>query len=366
MGQEKITGRQAIAMVALFVTGSSLILGISKNADQDSWMGFLVGFLAFLPMLYLYSRLMGHFPGKGFFDICIEVFGPVIGRIAIGLMAWYALHLGALVMRDFSEFIKVTTFDQMPQLISLICLAWLVIWATRGGVEVLGRSSSVMLPVLIVIVAGTVVFLMKEMHVENLLPVGENLDGVPKDALTDFAYPLAETVLFLAILGALKDNQKPGKPMLAGVAIGGAIVLFGGFIRNVLVMGFPLVSDINFTSFNVVSIAIVGGFLARIEALVTANLLMAGFVKISVCLLAASKGFARILNTADHRPFAAPLGLLMVALASIAYDYTMDMFAFLDVYKYYALVFQVFIPVALAIVAEVRMFVMERKMKKKA
>jgi len=366
MKKEVITRQQTVSIVILFITGSSLILGISHNARQDSWIGFLIAFAAMLPTIYIYSRLMGRYPGKDVFEICIEVFGPVVGRIVIALLAWYAIHLGALVLRNFSEFIQVTTFDMMPQTISLVSLVFLVIWATRQGVEVLGRCSIVMAPVMIIMVVITVLFLIKDMNVENLLPVGENLAAVPEDALIDFTFPLAEIVLLLGILNSNQGDGKIGRPLLGGLAIGAAIISIGGFLRNTLVLGFPLENDINFTSFSTVGIAIVGGFLSRIEGIVTANLLMAGFVKVCVCLLAASKGLARLINVEDYRPFAAPLGLVMVALASILYQYSIEMFAFVDVYKYYALPFQLFIPVALAIGAEIKVLIKERKQKKAA
>ena len=363
MQKDTVSNRQAISMLALFIIGSSLILGISKNANQDAWIGFLIGFAAFLPIAYVYSRLMARYPGKDVFEICIEVFGPVLGRAAIVLLVWYAIHLGSLVMRNFSGFIQVTTFDQMPQTVSLLSLAFLVIWAARKGVEVLGRSASVMLPILLIIVLATVLLLIKDMHVEYLMPVGENLSAVPKDALSSFTYPFAETVLFLGLLTNIQGGKTIGKPIMIGATIGMAVILFGGFFRNAMVLGFPLEKEINFASFNAVSIVIAGGFLSRIEGLVTANLLMAGFVKISVCLIAASKGVARLINTDDHKPFAAPLGLIMVALASIVYQNTLQMFAFIDVYKYYALPFQVFIPVALAVSAEIKLMIKARREK---
>ncbi len=364
MNKQTISGRQIVSIAALFIIGSSLILSISSNANEDSWIGFLIAYAAYLPVLYLYMRLLGHYPGKDIFEICLEVFGPVAGRIAIALLVWYAVHLGALVLQNFASFIQVTTFDQMPQVISLMSFAALAIWASRKGVETVARCSLVMLPILVVIVALTFVFLAKEMHPEYLLPVGENLSEVPKDALSDFAYPLGETVMLLGIASSF-GGRACGRKFLIGSVIGAVTILVGGFVRNTMVLGFPLMRDSNFPSFHAVSIAVVGGFLSRIEAVITANLLMAGFVKISVCILAASRGMAKLLNADDQSPFVAPLGLLMVALGSIVYQSTREIIQFIDVYKYYALPFQILIPLLLLGVAEIRMAVQRRAARKK-
>ncbi len=364
MGKEQITMKHGASMVALFVIGSSLVLGISNNSKQDAWISVLIAFAAMLPIIYIYSRILSRYPGMHVFDICIAVFGKIIGRVVIVLLVWYAVHLGALVMRNFSEFIHITAFNQMPQTVSLLAFAVLLIWATRSGVETLGRYSSVALPVLLVVVGLTVVLLIKDMKLDNLLPIGENLPQVPRDAFNNFSFPFAEVVLFLAVFNTLKTGDKPGKAWLYGLLVGGAALLFGGAFRNVLVLGYPAVTDMTFPSYGATSVIIAGGFLSRIEAVVGANILMAGLVKVSVCLMAASRGVATLIGESDYRPYVAPLGLLMVALASIVYQNTMEMFSFIKVYSFYAFPFQVLIPVVLAIGAEIR-FAIGRKGEKK-
>jgi spore germination protein KB len=363
MKKEIITQKQAVSMIALCAVGSSLVLGLSRNSKQDAWMAVLIAIAAVMPFLYIYARLMRRYPGKNIFDICIEVFGRTFGKIVIAFFAWYAFHLGSLVFRDFSEFIQITAFNEMPQTISLLCLAVLVIWVVRGGPETLGRWASFALPVLIAIVAATFLLLIKDMHLNYLLPVGEHLNEVPRDAFDDFAYPFAETALFLSVLNTLKPGDRPGRAWLSGILIAGAVLLFGMFFRNALVLGFPLLGNVYFPSYNAVSIIIAGNFLSRIEGVVGANLLISGFVKISVCLMTVSKGCARLFDAGDYRPFVAPLGLLMVALASIVYNSIMELFDFLPVYEIYAVFFTCSIPLALCITAEIKFIIKERKIK---
>lgn len=361
MKKESITLRQAVSMVALFIIGSSLVLGISRNSKQDAWISLLITFAAVAPIAYIYARLMNRYPGKNLFDICVEAFGKVFGRIVIVLFAWYAFHLGALVLRNFSEFIQVTAFNNMPQVISLMAFTILIIWVVRRGPEVLGRWASIALPVLLVMVAFTILLLVKDMRLSNLLPVGENLPDVPRDAFNNFSFPFAETVLFIGVLNTLKQGYKPGRALLYGLMIGGAVLLFGMYFRNALTLGFPALGDSTFPSYDAVSVIIAGGFISRIEGVIGANLLMAGFVKVSICLMVASKGVAKLFNAEDYRPYVAPLGLMMVALASIVYKNTMEMFDFLPVYAYYAFPFEVIIPIALCIVAEVKFIIKSKK-----
>jgi spore germination protein KB len=77
--------------------------------------------------------------------------------------------------------------------------------------------------------------------------------------------------------------------------------------------------------------------------------------------LFASKGTARLLNDDDYRPYVAPLGLLKVALASIVYKNYFQMVDFISVYTVYALPFELIIPLALCIVAEIKFIVKNKK-----
>jgi spore germination protein KB len=287
MNKETISQKQAVSIVALFIVGSSLVFGTSKYSKQDAWIALLITVAVMMPVIYFYIRLMHRYPGKNIFDICIEVFGKIFGKVLIVLFVWYAFHLGSLVLRNFSEFIEITAFNQMPQTISLVCLIILVIWVVKRGVEVLGRWSSIVLPILVVILATTFLFLLKDMHITNLMPVGENLYMVPKDVLNNFAFPFGETVLFLGVLNTMKKADQPGKAWVYGIFVGGAMLLFGGFFRNALVLGFPLEADMDFPSYGAVSVIIAGSFISRIENVVGADLVLAGFVKsaFAYCLL---------------------------------------------------------------------------------
>jgi spore germination protein KB len=362
MKKATISQNQAISIVAMFVMGSSLVLGLARSSKQDTWISLSIAVIAVMPFIYIYARLMKRFPGKNLFDISIEVFGKVLGKIVIALYAWYSFHLGAMVLRNFSEFMEIRVFEHMPQYISLLCMGILVIWVVRRGPEVLGRWSVITLPITLFIVVATTALLFKDMHPEYLLPIGENLHDVPKDAFSNFSYPLGETVLFLGLLNALKHGDKPGKVWLYGILIGaGALML--SFFRNIMSMGLPLLGDKNFPSYDSTSLIIAGSVISRIENVVGANLLLCGFVKISVCLMAATKGIAKLFNSDDDHPFVAPLGLLMVTLGGIVYSNAMEMFDFLNVYSYYSFPFQVIIPLLLCITAEIKFIVKSKKEK---
>lgn len=355
MKKEAITQSQAISVVAMYTMGSSIVLGMSAEAKQDAWMGAIAGFAAALPMLFVFARLMRRFPGKNLFEICTEAFGKVLGKIVVLLFAWYAFHVGFLVMREFSEYIQVRVFGDMPQTVTLLALAVLAIWICRRGTEALGRWTLITLPIMIFLFILFTAFLTKDMHASNLLPVGEHLDKVPTDAVNDFALPFAETIICLGLLNtAAREGEPaiPGKALLYGVLIGFAMLL-SSLLRNTMALGAGA-HDKWYPSYDATSLIIIGSFISRIENVVGVNLLVIIYAKVAVCLLVASKGLAHLLGEKDHRPYAAPLGLLMAAAACIVYKNTPEVFAFLNVFPYYSFPFEVLLPVILWIVAEIR------------
>jgi len=110
-----------------------------------------------------------------------------------------------------------------------------------------------------------------------------------------------------------------------------------------------------FPSFNAAKIMNLGDFLPRIESLITTNYLFAGITKIALCLLAASKGIANLFDLQDYREILAPAGMMILALSVISYESVMHLFEFVDrYYAIYAIPFQIIIPLAIWIAAEIK------------
>ena len=95
-------------------------------------------------------------------------------------------------------------------------------------------------------------------------------------------------------------------------------------------------------------------YLERIEVLVAINLVLCGTVKISVCLLAGSRGIAKVFSLDDYRLIVMPLMLVMILFSAVVYQNSAQMADFVRVYKYFAFPFQVALPVIVWIIAEIQ------------
>ena len=362
MVKEEITQKEAICLLINFIMGSTLIMGIGTNAKNDAWLAGIFGLLISIPVIVIYARIIQLFPGKNLYDIIYLLFGKYLGALALILYVWYAFHLGALVVRNFGEFLNSVTMPETPMFITMLSLILICIYGVRLGVEVLSRTSAYLLPIMIFIIIVVQLLGITQIRFENIQPVlYYGLVPVIKVGFSAFAFPFAETVIFLGVLGNLQPKKSSYKVYFSGLLVAGSIIIIL-VLRNIFVLGCQL-PNFYFPSHVAVSRIQIGDFLQRIEVTVAFIFVVGVFIKTSLCLLFTCKGIAKLFHLNDYRSIVMQTGLLMVCLAYILYDDIMDMhFWAFNVYKYYAFPFQVILPMLIFITAE---FKIKKEQKKK-
>ncbi|MGI6004198.1 MAG: GerAB/ArcD/ProY family transporter [Christensenellales bacterium] len=359
MKNEKATFSQLVFSIVLFNFGSSVIMGISSGVDQDAWIPILLATACIIPLFFLYARVLRLFPEKDLFEIIEILFGKIAGKVLVALLIWYALHLCALVLRNFSEFTRIAAMPETPQLPIMILMILTTVYLARSSMRAIGKWSVAAVFFVLFVVLFTFVASIPQLNLDALLPVLEHTPAqLAETTFQLFSFPYAETVIFLCLADSFPKKGSPYKMFLYGIAIT-LVVFMLVFLRNLALLGRAMMQISYFPSYVAVRIVEIGDFLARIEGSISSNFVFAGIVKISACLLAASKGVTRLFNLQDYRPVVLPAGILTLALCAILYKNTMEMFAFLDYYPYYAFPFQVIIPLAVWIAGEI--YVRRRK-----
>lgn len=354
MQKELITDKEAICLIIIFVIGSSLIIGVGGDSKNDAWIAAIVGIIMAIPILLVYARILSLFQGKDLFDILNLVLGKIVGKIVTVIYIWYAFHLGALVLHNYGEFINTVAMPETPMIVPMLCLGLTCVYAARLGVEVLGRITTYLLPILFFILIVVQVMAIPQLNFSNLKPIlGNGLGPVLKGAFSTFSFPFAETVLFMGLFSSLKMNKSPYRVYFWGIFIASLVIIITT-IRNITVLG-NMLGSFYFPSYEAVSMISIGDFLQRIEVTVSVVFIFAVFTKTSICLLAASKGIEKLFNLKDYRSIVIQTGLLMIYFSYFIYDNSMQMkdWAF-KVYPYYAFPVQVILPVIIWIFAEIK------------
>ena len=362
MSKESITQKQSIVMMITYMLGSSMVLGAGSEAKQDVWLALLIAMLMSVPVMYIYIRFHVIYPDKSLYEILNTVFGRVLGKIVAIPFIWFAFHLGALVLRNFLEYIKIVSMTQTPMFAFAIVMIISSIYGVRAGVEVIGRWTTIILPFLMLSVLIVTVFLSPLFDFGNLKPVLYNgFKPILYNAISALAFPFAETVIFTAVLDKIRDKRSLYKIYYVSLIFSG-IVLIIISLRSILTLGAENVGNMYFASYAAVGLIDIGDFLERIEVSVTVVFLFGGYVKNSICLYAASTGIANVLNIDNYRQIVTPVGMLMLVFSFIIYNNTMEMFEWANkIYKYYAIPFEVVLPLIVLIVAEIKIRLTKKK-----
>ncbi len=352
MKNEVMSEKMMIATLISFMLGSSIITGGSSVLVQDAWVSVILGALMAWPMLMVYSKIIFFYPNKNIYDVFLELFGEIVGRIIIILFIWYSLHLGALVFRNFAEFIQITSKPETPQIIIILSMALVCFYLVKSGVRTLGKGCIFVLSIVLLIIIMTVFASWSSSSLRNIQPIfNHTISEFFFDTHLHFSFPYAETVLFLSISDSLSEKANPNKIFSIALIIT-VLILLMITLRNILLLGHEMLKISLFPSYVATRIISMGKFLTKIEGFVMINFMLVGIVKIVVCLISSTKGICRFFNFKDYKTFAVPVSIIMSALAISLYNNSLEMLDFTKIYAIYAIPFQVIIPLFVLLIAK--------------
>ncbi|GKU23267.1 GerAB/ArcD/ProY family transporter [Clostridium folliculivorans] len=356
MENEVVCDKLALSTVILFVFGSTMILGAAGEAKNGSWIAIIAATILVIPLLLVYCRLLALFPKKDIFDIFVILYGKYIGKLFCVLYIWYFFHLGALVIRNFAEFMNTLALPETPMIVTIMCLSLLCIWSSTHGVEVMARSSRILLIICLLFVFIIASLSIPQMRFHYLKPffsmkTSDFLNGT----FSAFSFPFAEVIVFTGVFSCLEKRNSSYKVLIKGVVIASVFIVYIS-MRNIMVLGPSTLNLLYFPSYVAISRIHLGDFLQRMEVSVAIVFVSAIFIKVSFCLIAVSNGISKLFNLKDYKSLIIQTGLLMSYLAYTIYDSTMEMqYWAITIYKYYAFPFQVIIPVITLLFAHFKM-----------
>lgn len=355
MNKEFISDSQGISLVILFIFGSALVMGTGGQAKNDVWIAILLAIAFSIPVLLLYSRILSKHPGKDLFEILEIVFGKYPGRFFSLAYIWFPFHLGAIVLRNFGEFMNTVGLPETPKIIPIVMYALVCILGVKCGIETLAKCSSHFIIVVFFLITLLTLLSVPNIETEKLFPIMYNgYRPILQGAFSAFSFPFGELVVFMMIFDSLKKPASSYKVFLVSLAVGGFVVLLIS-TRNLMVLGAETAGAVYFPSYTAISRINIGNFLQRLEISVTTVFILSGFIKISICLLAAAKGVTKLFGLKDYRLLVLPVGLLMINLSALLYDSIMEMFEWAqEIWPYYAFPFQVILPLLILVAVEIK------------
>lgn len=355
MNNNRISQKQAIIMVIMFIIGSSSLMVMGLEAKRDIWIAILLAIAAATLIMLIYARLLSVHPEKDFFETLEFFIGKTGSKVIILLLTWFSFQLCSIVLRNYGQFVVTVGLKETPLAIAMFTLIILCSMAVRSGIEVLGRWTENFILYVISFLVISVLLVSPNMNLSNLLPVYDNgIIPIVKGALGVVTFPFAETVVFLLVFPAFKKGISTNKVFLKGLLIGGGIILITS-LTDMLVLGSTLAENMYYPTFTTMSTAHFGDFLQRFEIIAAIVFITAVFLKISILLFAASNGTAKLLGFKDHRFIVIPMALLILSYAMLSFDNMIYYHEWVfKVWPFYGPIFEIIIPLVLLIIIETK------------
>lgn len=354
MNKEVISDKHGIAIIILFIIGTSSIEATGLSAEKDLWLAIIIGILMALPIIISYIRIHYLFPGKDLFDILEICYGKYIGKAIVILFTWFVFDGIALVIRNYAQFVVTVSMIKTPLLIVIIFTMFLCVWIVKSGIEVIGRWSRFFLLLFISVMMISIVFLLPDMNINNIRPVLNNgMKPVLKGAYETLNFPFTQTVLFMMVLSKFKRKDSPVRIYMKGVLTGGVLVFIMS-ITNILVLGLNKISIVYFPTYATLTRIEIGSMIGRLEIISGTLLTIGVLIKTSIYLLAACKGVSKIFRYSDYRFIVTPIALLAINLSYFQFETITEYYEYTATWYHYGFPFHVILPIIIWITAEVK------------
>lgn len=331
---------------------SSVIISGATTVGQDLWISSLLAGVLFLPVGFMCVRVCCLFPGKNLYNIIPILFNKPISTFLTCCIVGYAVVVSALVLRNFVEFTIVISLQFTPRIVIMMSVGIVAVYLAKSGLRVFEKWIYLVTAIMLMHLVFTAVLAIDTIDVNNIYPI---MDHSLKDVLLN-GYLIGSIavgeMLFIPAIFSYSANKKYNYRGFMGGILLGMMFLTLTFIRNLLILGAEMIKAATFTSYMATRIIHFGSFFERIESIISFVLLLLGMTKIALCLAAAAKGTASLLDVEDYRRLIIPLSLLVVAICSIIFKNMYEMFEFAGIYAFVALPFQLLIPLTIWIKAE--------------
>ena len=352
----KISSSQMAFMMYPAISATVLLLVpaiTAKHSKQDLWLSpiwaSLVGFLT----LYLVYKLNRLYPQETIIEYSEHILGKFLGKLLGAIFLMFYFHITGIIVREYGEFVSGTFLHHTPMFVILSTMVLVCAFAVNGGLEVIGRSSEVIVPVLMLLYLIVFILVIKDLDIKNMFPILEN--GI-KPSLLGSVVPqswFSEFIIVSFFFPYLTDKEKGMKWGMISILT----VLFFMVLTNImtLLLFGRLTSLLTYPVMVAARYISVGDFLEHLESIVMAIWVAGTFVKITVFYYVVVLGTAQWLKLSDFRPLVLPIGFLLILLAVWSAPNLQKLAHFLGTSApFYFLSIQVGIPFMLLIIALIR------------
>lgn len=353
----KISNMQASILLVSGVLPTALITlpAITcEAAGPDAWLSVFFASLVGMCVILVAVSLGLRFPGRTIIEYSETIAGRFLGKIIGLIFIWFFLHMSAVIVREFAEFIITVSMPETPLIVFVITILFTAAVAVRSGLEVIARTNDMFFTIITISFITLVVLATKDLDLSVLTPVLAKGLIPPLRGAVPTAGWIGETITIAFLLPYM---NRPEKGARAGIA---AVIIISVFltIADIVAMatfGHAQTPRLMFPTFMVARYISIAGLIERMESLIALIWIGGVFVKISLYYYVAVLATAQWAGLADYRPITFPIGTIIGALSILLFANIPELITFLSkVWGPYSVPIELGLPLILLTAAWIR------------
>lgn len=285
----------------------SLPSNIAAILDNDGWIAIVIGGLLLIPFILMIDKLFKMYPNKTIFEIGKEVLGKIIFTIFLIIALIYVVIALAYTVRVFGEVMKGYLLERTPIEVIIITMLLASSYASRAEIEVLGRTATMVYPILLGLIIFLVIINLPEADYTNILPVfNADFTQFPRGIMASLFSYAGYEIITLAYSSS-EDNKDTLKYVLRGIFIVIGIYVVS-FFTTLSQLGIDQLKREIWATISVANeVDLPGYFLENLDGIVLALWVMVVYVTVGPLLYIGGRVLADIFNTKSHDIFILPL-----------------------------------------------------------
>lgn len=330
MTSTKVSGRQLVALLVLVRMTPQTLNCTTLNAVVIPQIGLVadaIGVTMSVPLIYLVAKAGAWNHG----DTAAKGMSATIDRYMAAavnvLLIPYFLTAATMTLASVGLSFSTAIMPETPVIVFIAIIAFLSANAVRSGVEVIGRLSETLTPLVVLALLLIAGLSINRLDLGYLRPIF--LPNGFQDLVTPSGSVFSFSTLLMVVyaLAPHLDSPKSGITCsLLAILITGLLIVV---MCIVIISAFgPATNSILLHAFTLARTASLGPFLQRFEVVMMAVWTVGAATSTAVLLWAAAEGVKSLFALRTSAPLAYALGMLVTALSVTGFRSEVDFVRF--------------------------------------
>ncbi|NBI05962.1 GerAB/ArcD/ProY family transporter [Senegalia massiliensis] len=296
---------------------------LSSIAKQDAWLSALLGSMLSIILALIYYNLIDKMGEKNLIEYIEYLFGKYIGNLIKLLFIFFLILACSTQIWIMGNFLSTHIMHDTPPYVLKTLFMIVVIIAAKLGLEVVARSSEIIIPIILIGFFIPNILLIPQIDINNMYPILEKGFNPVFKGILPFMGSTSFTFIALLMFCPSNVNNVKGikKDFLISTIIA-SIVLIIAIDMCTLVLGAEITSRHLYPTHILSKKAKVGEYIQRLEILFAMVWFLSVFYKLFIYFYGLTLSVSQFLKLNDYKILILPIAMIMIILSTIVYPDT--------------------------------------------